>query len=172
MYLNEVETEQEKEDLALIIEEVLKQRLQGVKNSDGVWVTPAFPKLIYVLEDDNTDEGSKYFYLTELAAKCTAKRMVPEYSSERKIIEAKYPTEKLLHIKDRRDQWGDERIWGRNVFKNTTDEECNKLQEIVDNRFNKKYIIPDETKAIIKKYGLKMADITPKAYPCINKTCA
>lgn len=163
MYLNEAETEQEKEDLALIIEEVLKQRLQGVKNSDGVWVTPAFPKLIYVLEDDNTDEGSKYFYLTELAAKCTAKRMVPDYSSERKIIEAKYPTEKLLHIKDRRDQWGDEDIWGRNVFKNVTDEECDKLQEIVDNRFNKKYVIPDETKDIIKKYGLKMADITPKA---------
>ena len=163
MYLNEAETEQEKEDLALIIEEVLKQRLQGVKNSDGVWVTPAFPKLIYVLEDDNTDEGSKYFYLTELAAKCTAKRMVPDYSSERKIIEAKYPTEKLLHIKDRRDQWGDEDIWGRNVFKNVTDEECDKLQEIVDNRFNKEYVIPDEIKDIIKKYGLKMADITPKA---------
>ena len=172
MYLNEAETEQEKEDLAMVIEEVLKQRIKGVKNKKGVWITPAFPKLIYVLEDDNITKDSKYFYLTELAAKCTAKRMVPDYISEKKLIELKYPTEKLLHIKDRRDQWGDERIWGRNVFKNVTDEECNKLQDIVDNRFNKEYIIPDETKDIIKKYGLKMADITPKAYPCINKTCA
>ena len=66
--------------------------------------------------------------------------MVPDYISEKKLIELKYPTEKLLHIKDRRDQWGDECIWGRNVFKNVTDEECNKLQDIVDNRFNKEYI--------------------------------
>ena len=151
MYLNEAETEQEKEDLAMVIEEVLKQRIKGVKNKKGVWITPAFPKLIYVLEDDNITKDSKYFYLTELAAKCTAKRMVPDYISEKKLIELKYPTEKLLHIKDRRDQWGDERIWGRNVFKNVTDEECNKLQNIVDNRFNKEYVIPDETKDIIKK---------------------
>jgi ribonucleoside-triphosphate reductase len=83
MYLNEAKNEQEKKDLALIIEETLKQRIQGVKNEDGVWITPAFPKLIYVLEEDNIKEGSSYFYLTELAAKCTAKRMVPDYISEK-----------------------------------------------------------------------------------------
>ena len=89
MYLNEAKDEQTKKDLALIIEEVLKQRIQGVKNPDGVWVTPAFPKLLYVLEDDNTYEGSKYYYLTELAAKCTAKRLVPDYISEKKMLEYK-----------------------------------------------------------------------------------
>ena len=85
MYLNEAKTEQEKEDLALIIEEVLKQRIEGVKNEKGVWVTPAFPKLLYVLQDDNIHPGDKYYYLTELAAKCTAKRMVPDYISEEKM---------------------------------------------------------------------------------------
>lgn len=89
MYLNETKDEQTKKDLALIIEEVLKQRIQGVKNESGVWITPAFPKLLYVLEEDNTYEGSKYFYLTELAAKCTAKRMVPDYISEKKMLEYK-----------------------------------------------------------------------------------
>lgn len=89
MYLNEAKSEQEKKDLALIIEETLKQRIQGVKNEDGVWITPAFPKLIYVLEEDNIKENSKYFYLTELAAKCTAKRMVPDYISEKKMLEYK-----------------------------------------------------------------------------------
>ncbi len=89
MYLNEAKDEQEKHDLALIIEEVLKQRYQGVKNEDGVWITPAFPKLIYVLEEDNIREGTPYFYLTELAAKCTAKRMVPDYISEKKMLELK-----------------------------------------------------------------------------------
>lgn len=89
MYLNEVDDEQTKEDLALIIEEILKQRIQGVKNEKGVWVTPAFPKLLYVLEEDNAYEGSKYFYLTKLAAECTAKRMVPDYISEKKMLEYK-----------------------------------------------------------------------------------
>ena len=83
MYLNEAKNEQEKADLAMIIEETLKQRLQGVKNEAGVWVTPAFPKLIYVLEDDNITEDSKYFYLTELSARCSAKRLVPDYISEK-----------------------------------------------------------------------------------------
>lgn len=83
MYLNEVQNEQTKHDLALIIEEVLKQRYQGVKNEVGVWITPAFPKLIYVLEEDNIREDSPYWYLTELAAKCTAKRLVPDYISEK-----------------------------------------------------------------------------------------
>lgn len=83
MYLNEVQNEQTKHDLALIIEEVLKQRYQGVKNEVGVWITPAFPKLIYVLEEDNIHENSPYWYLTELAAKCTAKRLVPDYISEK-----------------------------------------------------------------------------------------
>jgi len=89
MYLGEVENETEKNDLALIIEEVLEQRYQGVKNEKGVWVTPAFPKLIYVLEEDNIHEDSKYWYLTKLAAKCTAKRMVPDYISEKKMLELK-----------------------------------------------------------------------------------
>ncbi len=89
MYLNEAKSESEKHDLALIIEEMLRQRYQGVKNEAGVWITPAFPKLIYALEDDNVDEGSPYFYLTELAAKCTAKRMVPDYISEKVMLELK-----------------------------------------------------------------------------------
>ncbi len=89
MYLGEAKNEQEKADLALIIEEVLLQRYQGVKNEKGIWVTPAFPKLIYVLEEDNIHEGSKYFELTKLAAKCTAKRMVPDYISEKKMLELK-----------------------------------------------------------------------------------
>ena len=78
MYLNEANGEQEKKDLALIIEEVLRQRMQGVKNEKGVWITPAFPKLLYVLEEDNITEDSEYWYLTKLAAECTAKRMVPD----------------------------------------------------------------------------------------------
>ncbi|HIY52275.1 MAG TPA: anaerobic ribonucleoside-triphosphate reductase [Candidatus Olsenella avicola] len=89
MYLNEAKNEQEKADLAMCIEEMLKQRYQGVKNEDGVWITPAFPKLIYVLEEDNVREGTPYFYLTKLAAKCTAKRMVPDYISEKKMREYK-----------------------------------------------------------------------------------
>ncbi|WP_072374921.1 anaerobic ribonucleoside-triphosphate reductase [Thermophilibacter mediterraneus] len=89
MYLNEAKNEQEKADLALCIEEMLKQRYQGVKNEAGVWITPAFPKLIYVLEEDNVAEGTPYFYLTKLAAKCTAKRMVPDYISEKKMREYK-----------------------------------------------------------------------------------
>ena len=89
MYLNEARNEQEKADLALCIEEMLRQRYQGVKNEAGVWITPAFPKLIYVLEEDNVDESGKYYYLTKLAAKCTAKRMVPDYISEKKMREYK-----------------------------------------------------------------------------------
>ena len=89
MYLNEARSEQEKADLALCIEEMLRQRYQGVKNEAGVWITPAFPKLIYVLEEDNVDESGKYYYLTKLAAKCTAKRMVPDYISEKKMREYK-----------------------------------------------------------------------------------
>ena len=89
MYLNEAGNETEKKDLAMIIEEMLRQRYQGVKNEAGVWVTPAFPKLIYVLEEDNIDPGTPYYYLTELAAKCTAKRLVPDYISEKKMKELK-----------------------------------------------------------------------------------
>ena len=89
MYLGEARSEQEKKDLALVIEEVLNERIKGVKNEQGVYVTPAFPKLIYVLEEENVREGSPYWYLTELAAKCTAKRMVPDYISEKKMREYK-----------------------------------------------------------------------------------
>ena len=89
MYLNEAKSEQEKKDLAIIIEEVLKQRYQGVKNEAGIYITPAFPKLIYVLEEDNVDESGEYYYLTRQAAKCTAKRLVPDYISEKKMKELK-----------------------------------------------------------------------------------
>ena len=89
MYLNEAKNEQEKKDLAMIIEEVLEQRCRGVKNEKGVWVTPAFPKLIYVLEEDNISEDGEYYYLTKLAAKCTAKRMVPDYISEKIMLQTK-----------------------------------------------------------------------------------
>lgn len=89
MYLNEAKNDQEKQDLALIIEETLRQRYQGVKNEKGVWITPAFPKLIYVLEEDNIHEDSKYYYLTKLAAKCTAKRLVPDYISEKIMLQNK-----------------------------------------------------------------------------------
>ena len=89
MYLGEAKNEQERHDLAMIIEETLRQRYQGVKNEKGVWVTPAFPKLIYVLEEDNIHEGTKYWELTKLAARCTAKRMVPDYISEKKMRELK-----------------------------------------------------------------------------------
>ena len=89
MYLNEARSEAEKHDLAMIVEETLRQRYEGVKNEAGVWITPAFPKLIYVLEEDNVREDSPYFYLTQMAAKCTAKRMVPDYISEKKMREMK-----------------------------------------------------------------------------------
>lgn len=89
MYLNEAQDKQEKEDLAMLIEEVLKQRIVGIKNEQGVYITPAFPKLLYVLEDDNIHEEDKYYYLTELAAQCTAKRMVPDYISEKIMLELK-----------------------------------------------------------------------------------
>ena len=89
MYLGEARNAQEKADLAIIIEETIRQRYQGVKNETGVWITPAFPKLIYVLEEDNIHPGDPYYYLTELAAKCTAKRMVPDYISEKKMLELK-----------------------------------------------------------------------------------
>ena len=89
MYLNEAKNEQEKADLALIIEETLEQRIKGVKNENGTWITPAFPKLIYVLEDDNIHQDSKYYYLTQIAAKCTAKRMVPDYISEKIMLQNK-----------------------------------------------------------------------------------
>ena len=89
MYLGEARNAQEKSDLAIIIEETIRQRYQGVKNEAGVWITPAFPKLIYVLEEDNIHPGDPYYYLTELAAKCTAKRMVPDYISEKKMLELK-----------------------------------------------------------------------------------
>ena len=88
-YLNEAKNDQEKADLALVIEEVFKQRIQGVKNEVGEWISPAFPKIIYALEEDNIHEDSKYYWLTELAAKCTAKRLVPDYISEKKMIELK-----------------------------------------------------------------------------------
>lgn len=89
LYMNEVDGEQQKKDFAMLIEEILRQRTEGTKNEQGIWVTPAFPKILYVLEEDNIVPGSKYYYLTEMAAKCTAKRMVPDYISEKKMLEYK-----------------------------------------------------------------------------------
>ena len=170
IYLNEAQNEQEKEDLAMIAEEILKQRITGVKNPQGHYITTAFPKIIYVLEDDNCKEGTKYWYLTELAAKCTAKRMVPDYISEKKILETKYPAEKLMDIKDRRDQWGDERIWGTNVFKDTTDEECKILQEYVNEVYKNKNKDFDDSKAveIMDKYDIPKKMVIPIAYTCMG----
>ena len=118
MYLGEARNQQERDDLALIVEEVLRQRYQGVKNESGHWVTPAFPKLIYVLEEDNIQEGSPYYYLTELAARCTARRMVPDYISEKKMLELKegccYPCmgcRSFLTVY--RDQEGKPKFYGR-----------------------------------------------------------
>ena len=121
MYLNEAESEREKKDLALIIEEMLNQRIQGVKNESGIWITPAFPKLIYVLEEDNIKEGTPYFYLTELAANCTAKRMVPDYISAKIMKEMKngevYPCmgcRSFLTVEDsQRNPDGSHKFYGR-----------------------------------------------------------
>ena len=109
MYLNAAKNESEKKALALITEEMLRQRIKGVKNEKGVWITPAFPKLIYVLEEDNIREGEPYYYLTELAARCTAKRMVPDYISEKKMKELKegncFP---VMGCRSARAPWKDE----------------------------------------------------------------
>lgn len=98
MYLDEVPEGQTREDLAMIIEETLLQRWQGIKNEKGVWITPAFPKLIYVIEEDNVREGSKYFYLTKLAAKCSAKRLVPDYISEKQMVAIKYGIDNITGL--------------------------------------------------------------------------
>lgn len=129
MYINEVPDGTIRDDLAMIIEEVLKQRYQGTKNEKGVWVTPAFPKLVYVTTENNIKEGTKYWYLTELAAKCTARRLVPDYVSEKMLIRYKYPDENLQTIKYRRDHWGDEYMYGKNPFKELTDDECEILEK-------------------------------------------
>jgi ribonucleoside-triphosphate reductase len=97
LYLNEAKNEQEKKDLAMVIEEIIRQRYQGVKNEKGAWITPAFPKLIYVLEEDNVKEGTPYFYLTKMAAKCTAKRMVPDYVSEKIMLDNKKTSDGVGH---------------------------------------------------------------------------
>lgn len=97
MYLNETKDKQTKNDLALVIEEVLKQRITGVKNEKGIYITPAFPKLIYVLEEDNIHSDSPYYYLTELAAKCTAKRLVPDYISEKIMKQDKVDSNGIGH---------------------------------------------------------------------------
>ena len=164
MYLNEVYDKKLKKDLAIIIEEVLNQRIKGVKNEVGAWISPAFPKLIYVLEEDNIHEDSPYYYLTELAAKCTAKRLVPDYISEKKLMEYKYPKENLLTIIERKNNWGDESIWGNNPFKELSDTDCVKLQEKLD---DKNY---DYSKILkeYKKFGITDHDLRPVAYTCMG----
>ena len=167
MYLGETSDPQTKKDLALIIEEVLKQRIQGVKNEVGEWITPAFPKLIYCLEEDNIGEDSPYYYLTVLAAQCTAKRMVPDYLSEKKLLDSKYPT--IMKMKDRRDSWGDETVWGKNVLAKLTDEQCEELDSLISDPWN--YLgdhNPKHYLGIAEKYGLQDKDIVPIAYPCMG----
>jgi len=166
MYLGEVMDKQTKADLALVIEEVLEQRLKGVKNEIGMWISPAFPKLIYVLEEDNITEGSPYWYLTKLAAKCTAKRMVPDYISEKRVLELKHPT--LLPFAERRDTWGDEHIWGTNPLKSLTDEDCAKLDELVTARWNAGDRQPSHYIDIAKSVGMTVESLVPKAYPCMG----
>lgn len=162
MYLNEVKDEQTKHDLAMIIEEVLKQRIQGVKNEKGVWITPAFPKLIYALEEDNIKEGSKYWYLTELAAKCTAKRMVPDYISEKKMLELKGDAYPCMGCVD-----GKEVIaykFKNNVYTESFERMWNRLSNYYEVQFqkNKKDFlmrtpdveIYDQKKGFVKNYGI------------------
>ena len=152
-----------REDLAIVIEEVLLQRLQGVKNEKGAWITPAFPKLVYVLSENNIKEGSKYWYLTELAAKCTAKRMVPDYVSEKKCWEYKYPYSKLLSIAERRDRWGDEKIWGKNPFKNLSDGECTILDDFV-HKYREDPEPPGVVEKILLNHKIPINSVIPLAY--------
>lgn len=166
MYLGETSDPQTKHDLALIIEEVLKQRIQGVKNEVGQWITPAFPKLIYCLEEDNIYQDSPYWYLTALAAQCTAKRMVPDYISEKHLLDSKYPV--IMKIKDRRDSWGNEAIWGKNVLAGLTDEQCEELDILVTEPWNSGDHNPKHYLGIAERYGLKDKDIVPVAYPCMG----
>ena len=163
MYLNEVPEGQLRDDLAMIIEEMLLQRLQGVKNETGAWVTPAFPKLIYVLSENNIHEDSKYWYLTKLAAKCTAKRMVPDYVSEKKCWEYKYPYSKLLPIKQRKELWGDERIWGKNPFTHLTDKECGILDDYV-HKYRDDPVPPEIVSDILQRHNIEMWQVAPQAY--------
>lgn len=170
MYLNEVKDEQTKHDLAMIIEEVLKQRIQGVKNEKGVWITPAFPKLIYALEEDNIKEGSKYWYLTELAAKCTAKRMVPDYISEKKMLELKDDAYPCMGCVD-----GKETVKVKGVFTENSNEETLEIELPIEKlweEMSKKYqvklqpngkdyfietpdlLIYDQKKGFVKNYGI------------------
>ena len=163
LYLNEVPEGQLREDLAMIIEEVLLQRLQGVKNEKGAWITPAFPKLVYVLSENNITESSKYYYLTELAAKCTAKRMVPDYVSEKKCWDYKYPYNKLFPIAKRRDLWGDEKIWGKNPFTNLTDKECSILDDFV-HKYREDPEPPKIVEEILLNHKIPMNVVIPLAY--------
>ena len=163
LYVNEVPEGQLREDLAMIIEEVLLQRYQGIKNETGAWVTPAFPKLVYVLSENNIKEDSKYYYLTELAAKCTAKRMVPDYVSEKKCWEYKYPLNKLFPISERRDKWGNERIWGKNPFKSLTDYECDILDDFVK-KYRENPELPKIVEEIMINHNIPLNTIIPLAY--------
>lgn len=173
MYLGEVAEGQLRDDLAMIIEEVIAQRLEGVKNEKGAWVTPAFPKLIYVLEEDNIHENSRYWYLTKLAAKCTAKRMVPDYISEKKAIEYKYPLEKQQTILWRRDNWGDIQIYGENPFKDLNDEECEVLQGYVEKREHgrrqgEERNTQTAAQEIMQKHKISEDMLIPAAYACMG----
>ena len=163
MYLNEVPAGQTREDLALIIEEMLKQRIQGVKNEAGAWVSPAFPKLVYVLSENNIKENTEYYYLTELAAKCSAKRLVPDYISEKQVWNLKYPMDKLLPISVRRDNWGDETIWGVNPFSGLTNEECAILDSYVQ-VYRECETPSSKVQEILDKYNIPRNVVVPMAY--------
>ena len=157
---------QERDDMAMVIEEILKQRLQGVKNKAGAWVSPAFPKLIYGLSELTMDESSPYFYLTELAAKCSAKRLVPDSISEKLELQMKYPMSKRLPTYKRRDLWGDEHIWGRNPFKLMSDSECAELDAYASGSDDPKVIA--RGKELMEKYSIPYRKVFPEVYPCMG----
>ena len=161
MYLGEVPEGRQRDDLAMVIEEVIRQRYQGVKNDQGIRVTPAFPKLVYCLEDDNVVPGSRYWYLTKLSAKCSAKRLVPDYVSEKVLFENKFPKERRLTTAQRRDQWGNEHVWGPNPFRSLTDDECAEIDKCDQNN---RHLTP-KVKTILEKHNIRYNQAFTLAFP-------
>lgn len=171
MPLLEFDTEQQRKDAAMMYEEVLKQRIQGVKNEKGEWVTPAFPKLLFELSTLTAHDG-EYRYLTELAAKCTAKRMVPDYISAKVQYRLKYKG-KLLPIAERREKWGSEKIWGENPFKELSEEQCAILDKYAVDMAEHLYEGAElgdvsDAERIIAEYGIPRNKVVPPTYPCMG----
>lgn len=145
--LTEAAPGRERDDAAMVFKEVLEQRLQGTKNEKGAWVTPAFPKIVYELTHLNIEPDEPYYWLTELAARCTARRMVPDYLSGKKIFEWKYGG-RLERIQDRSAKWGDERIWGRNPFTALSDEQMALLDKYADSECGMLYYKKSDTLSV------------------------